>query len=92
LIDVLEFNRGLLVIVALPGVRPDDMQIGILDGQLLVSGTRRWPISQRPVVVHRVELPHGHFERRLPLPCGAYQIVEQDHSDGCLLITLRRVD
>ena len=33
------------------------MQIGVLDGKLLVSGTRRWPISQRPVVVHRVELP-----------------------------------
>jgi HSP20 family protein len=91
-IDVLEIETGLLVVVALPGVRREDMEIVIGHGELLVRGTRRWPGLQRPARVHRIELPHGNFERRLPLPPGAYHLVGQDHADGCLLLTLRRLD
>jgi len=90
-VDVLETDAGLLIVVALPGVRPDDMEIVIGDGELLVRGIRRWPVPQRPVQVHRIELPHGRFERRLPLPQGSYQLTGQDHADGCLLLTLQRV-
>ena len=91
-VDVLETESGLLFIVALPGVRPDQIEIVIGDGELLVRGTRRWPTLLRPARVHRIELPHGRFERRLPLPPGAYQLVSQDHADGCLHLTLRRLD
>ncbi len=90
-VDVLETAAGLLVVVALPGVRPDETEVGISDGELLVRGTRRWPALQHPARVHRVELPHGRFERRLPLPHGSYQLVGQDHLDGCLHLTLRRL-
>ena len=91
-LDVLETEDGLLVVVALPGVRHDEMEVVIGHGELMVRGTRRWPTRQRPVRVHRIELPHGRFERRLPLPSGAYQLVGQEHQDGCLLLTLRRLD
>jgi HSP20 family protein len=91
-IDVLETEAGLLVVVALPGVRREEMEIVIGNGELTVRGTRRWPTTQRPLRVHRVELPHGHFERRLPLPQGAYQLIDRDHADGCLILTLRRLD
>jgi len=91
-VDVLETEAGLLIVVALPGVRPDEVEVGISAGELLVRGTRRWPTVQRPARVHRVELPHGRFERRLPLPHGAYQLTGQDFADGCLMLTLRRLD
>jgi HSP20 family molecular chaperone IbpA len=91
-VDVLETETGLLVVVALPGVRREDMEIVLRDGELTVRGTRRWMTSQRPMRVHRVELPHGRFERRLPLPAGGYQLVDRDHTDGCLILTLRRLD
>ncbi len=73
-IDVLETETGLLVVVALPGVRSEDMEIVVGQGELLVRGTRRWPALQtaRPGCT-AIELPHGRFERRLPLPPGAYQ-------------------
>jgi HSP20 family protein len=90
--DVLETETGLLIVVALAGVRREDMEIVVSPGQLLVRGTRRWPNLQRPARVHRIELPHGRFERRLPLPPGAYQMLGQEHVDGCLLLTLRRLD
>ena len=90
-IDVLETETGLLVVVALPGVRREDIEFAITDGELLVRGTRRWPTLHRPARVHRIELPHGRFERHLKLPAGAYQLVDTHHADGCLVLTLRRL-
>jgi HSP20 family protein len=91
-VDVLETEAGLLVVVALPGVKTDDIEVVIGAGEVLVRGTRRWPTLQRPARVHRIELPHGRFERRLPLPAGTFQLSGQDLEDGCLLLTLRRLD
>ncbi|WP_216850020.1 MULTISPECIES: Hsp20/alpha crystallin family protein [unclassified Acidisoma] len=91
-VDVLETEAGLLVVVALPGVKADDIEVVIGSGEVLVRGTRRWPTLQRPARVHRIELPHGRFERRLPLPPGTFQLSGQDLTDGCLLLTLRRLD
>jgi HSP20 family molecular chaperone IbpA len=90
-IDVLETETGLLVIVALPGVRPDEMETIVVHGELTVRGRRRWPTLQQSACVRRIELPHGRFERRLPLPHGAYRLVSQDHKDGCLFLTLQRL-
>ncbi len=90
--DIFETEGGLLIVVALPGVRREDMEVVVAPGQLLVRGTRRWPALQRPARVHRVELPHGRFERRLELPLGLYQMLGQDHVDGCLLLMMRRLD
>ena len=90
-VDILVTKLGLVVVVALPGVRRDEMEIAIESCNLMVRGTRRWPEIPDPVQVHRMELPHGHFERRLPLPQGSYQIVRQEHSDGCLILTLKRL-
>jgi HSP20 family protein len=91
-VDVLETETGLVVVVALPGVRRDEMEVAIGRGELLVRGTRRWPVSSPPTRVHRVELPHGRFERRLPLPPGTYQLTGDEFTDGCLVLTLRRLD
>jgi HSP20 family molecular chaperone IbpA len=91
-VDVLETETGLLIVVALPGVPHGDIEIAFGHGDLLVRGTRRWPTTRRPVRVHRLELPHGRFERRLPLPAGTYRLVDQANADGCLLLSLRRID
>ncbi len=90
-VDVLETEAGLLVVVALPGIRRQDMEFGIAGGQLTVRGIRRWITENRPTKVHRIELPHGRFERRLPLPPGTFQLAGHDHADGCLVLTLRRI-
>jgi HSP20 family molecular chaperone IbpA len=90
-VDVLETEADLLVVIALPGVAPDEVQIVFAHGELTVRGTRRWPCLQRPARVHRVELPHGRFERRLPLPQGDYQLAHQEHRDGCLILTMRKL-
>ena len=73
-VDVLETEHDVLVLVALPGVDPDRVEALIEDGQLVVRGRRLLPPELRRAVIHRLELPQGRFERRIPLPAGRYSV------------------
>jgi HSP20 family protein len=87
---MLETEREVLVLVALPGVSPDRVK-AILDGtDLVVAGTRVLPSELRTAVIHRLELPQGRFERRVRLPAGRYSAIRQAISDGCLLVALEK--
>lgn len=90
-VDILETGTDLIVIIALPGVPSDDIEILVEHGELFVRGTRKWPCLEQPARVHRIELPHGRFERRLPLPPGAYRLVDQEQTDGCVVLTMRKL-
>jgi len=90
--DVVETAREVAVIVALPGVDPDTVEV-ILDGRaLVIAGVRALPTTLRNAVFHRVELPQGRFERRLELPVGRYAGVRRDAAHGCLLISLQKAE
>lgn len=88
--DVLEDERGVLVIVALPGVEPDQVEAVIDGNDLVVVGVRTPPAQFRTAVIHRLELPQGRFERRLRLPAGHYSDVRRSFADGCLLVLLSK--
>jgi HSP20 family protein len=88
--DVLETEREVLVIVSLPGVTIDAVEVGIEDGALAIAGVRTLPPALRDAVIHRLELPQGRFERRLPLPPGRYHNVRRAALDGCLVISLEK--
>lgn len=89
-VDVIETETELLVIVALPGVDPASAEAVINGAELVVGGTRRLPESLRNARIHRMELPHGRFERRIPLPAGRYDAVKREAANGCLLIRLHK--
>jgi len=86
--DILETDLQVLVLVALPGVSPENVEAIIDDEDLLVTGIRILPSPLRTAVIHRLELPQGRFERRIRLPVGRYQRVRRSVVDGCLLIAL----
>jgi HSP20 family molecular chaperone IbpA len=89
-VDVLETEQEVLVLIALPGVAPDQVDAVIQDGALVISGRRLLPAELRTAIIHRLELPQGRFERRIPLPPGRYDAVRRAAGDGCLLISLRK--
>lgn len=89
-VDVLETDREVLVLMALPGVDPDAVEAAIEDGALVVAGQRVLPPELRTATIHRMELPQGRFERRVPLPPGRYDQVRRAATNGCLAITLRK--
>jgi len=90
-VDLLETADELILVAALPGVRVADVELVIAGGELAIVGTRRLPALLGPTRIHRMELPHGHFERRVALPHGAYELSRRDLVDGCLTVVLRKV-
>ncbi|MCW2349445.1 Hsp20/alpha crystallin family protein [Sphingobium sp. B12D2B] len=90
--DMIETALEVLVIVALPGVDAEKAEAFIEDGVLIVRGQRILPPELRTARIHRLELPQGRFERRLPLPGGQYHGVRRTAVNGCLLVTLSKVD
>jgi HSP20 family molecular chaperone IbpA len=90
-VDVLETESDVLVLIALPGVDPDRVEAVIQGADLVVAGIRELPPQLRTAVIHRLELPQGHFERRIPLPAGTYGHVGRAAGFGCLVITLSKM-
>jgi len=87
--DVLETEQEVLILVALPGVDPAAVEATIQDGALQVAGLRVLPPELRGAAIHRLELPQGRFERRIPLPPGRYSAaVRHSLLNGCLLVRL----
>jgi HSP20 family protein len=88
-IDVLETEREVLILVALPGVDPDQVEAVIEDGMLIISGRRVLPVELRNARIHRLELPQGRFERRIMLPTGRY-VVSRFAVNGCVGLRLTK--
>jgi HSP20 family protein len=68
---VLETETEILILVAFPGVAPDDVEAVIEGDALVVRGRRVLPAELLNARIHRLELPQGCFERRIILPLGA---------------------
>ena len=91
-VDVFETATELWVVVALPGVDPDCVLVEVEGPEILVSGERALPAPFRRATVHRLEIPHGRFERRVELPPGAYELTQSRFAHGCLFLSLGKID
>ncbi len=89
-VDVIETDHAVLILIALPGVAAEAVDAVLEDGALVVSGRRVLPAELQTAVIHRLELPQGRFERRIPIPAGRYDGVRRAAQDGCLLISLHK--
>ena len=88
-VDVSESRDGLVVIVALPGVDPDRIDV-MLESEVLT--VRAWRAVERPAragAIRRLEIPYGRFERRLSLPASGYALGVRELRNGCLHIALK---
>lgn len=90
--DMIETDHEVLVLVALPGVDPEQTDVRIENGTLVVRGQRILPAELRTARIHRLELPQGQFERRLTLPKGRYEDVRRSSVNGCLAVTLLKAN
>lgn len=85
--DVIETDEEILILVALPGVDPDDVEAALDGGMLVISGRRTLPPELRDARILRLELPQGRFERRIQLPVGRYTI-SRFAAHGCVGLRL----
>ena len=89
-IDVFESEHDLLIVVALPGVDTQDIEISSEGAVLRVAGGRRLPAAVRGTDIVRLEIPQGRFERRIRLPAARWELSRSSLVNGCLLLNLTK--
>jgi len=87
-VDIVASGPEVQVTVALPGVAPEHVHVRIEEGSLSVVAIRPLPMGRNTTAVHRLEIPYGRFERRIALPAGSYQLLDQACVNGCLILRL----
>lgn len=90
-VDVFESQQTLWLIIALPGVTTEQVELIIDDGTLIVTGKRTLPAQVRHAEIRRLEIPAGRFERRIALPAGRFELCERSLANGCLLVGLSKL-
>jgi HSP20 family protein len=89
-VDVVENDEAVIVHVALPGVPVAAIAVSVEPSGITVSGVRGFPAT-RAARIHRIEIPYGRFERRIPLCLHALELAARELADGCLVLTFSKV-
>ena len=89
-VDILENESDVYIVVALPGVTPERLEIITQPDALLVRARRHISFFGSGAAVRRIEIPYGIFERRIPLLASEFEGVSSELLDGCLTIRLRK--
>jgi HSP20 family molecular chaperone IbpA len=90
-VDVYEHGNELTLLVALPGVSPQQLEVVLAPTMIIVRGERSLPANSRRAAIHRLEIPYGRFERRIALPPGEFELSDRRLEHGCLVLELRRL-
>jgi HSP20 family molecular chaperone IbpA len=88
-VDIFETGTEVRVVAALPGVEPHDLKVYRAGGELVIAGLRRPPALAREAVIHRLEVPYGRFERRIPIS-AALELTRSELVSGCLTLSLTK--
>jgi HSP20 family molecular chaperone IbpA len=89
-VDVFEDEREIVIVIALPGVPADRVEITTDAGMLTVRAERRIPFAGARGAVRQLEIPYGYFERRIQLSNVALESGTREFSDGCLILRLSK--
>jgi HSP20 family molecular chaperone IbpA len=88
--DVFETEREILVVVALPGVDPERVEVSSEANAIVVRAERAHPFRGAGAAVRQVEIPYGYFERRIELPAVPLELASNELNNGCLMLRLRK--
>lgn len=89
--DVMESAEEVLVVVDLPGLGPDAVEILLTGNMLTIKGSRMTEGSPAGGTAHRIERPQGAFCRSIPLPAGVNpDRVSAESRHGVLTIRLAK--
>lgn len=91
-VNIVDTDNSLWVILAIPGVAAERVDIRLEQHELTISGERPLPLCCNDGELKIWEIPLGHFERRLRLVSGERALAVGDVSlqNGLLIIELRK--
>jgi HSP20 family protein len=90
--DVFEDELEVIVVIALPGVPAERVEVSTESGALVVRAERRLRLAGSRYAVRQLEIPYGYFERRIPLPMAQLNVGAPELLDGCLILRLRKTE
>jgi HSP20 family molecular chaperone IbpA len=91
-VDMFESDAEIVIVVAMPGVAAERVQVSHEAGALMVRGVRPLSLTGSPHRLRQLEIPYGAFERRIALPPGRFEVDPPELSQGCLTLRLRKLD
>lgn len=92
-IDVVECDTGVLVVVDLPGVDPQQVEITLSGNMLSISGNKPATVTEEGQTAHVCERPSGKFDRSIPMPTSVDpENVTAESADGVLRIQLAKTE
>jgi HSP20 family protein len=89
--DVFETREGVVVLMELPGVSPEDVSLVLVDQRLVVRGQRKDPEAGSKIHYHQMEIAYGPFVKIVFLNMG-YDLdgIRAVLADGYLKLTIPR--
>jgi HSP20 family protein len=89
-VEVFERDGQLVVRADLPGLKKEDIKIGVIHDTLIIQGERKQEQEEKREGFYRSERSYGTFYRSIPLPEGVDpENVSATFQDGVLEITMR---
>ncbi|MBD3410349.1 MAG: Hsp20 family protein [Ignavibacteriales bacterium] len=93
LTDISENEENYVLNMDLPGVKKDDVKISYANGELSVSGERKFERDENKEKYHRVERAYGKYYRSFTLPKEIkVEEIKADFTDGSLTVTIPKAD
>jgi HSP20 family protein len=89
-VDIYETEHALVLKADVPDVNPNEVQIQIEEGTLMIKGERKFEkVEGRGSGYHRIERSYGEFARYFSLPETVdHENVKADYRNGVLTVTL----
>ena len=90
-VNVFEDEERYVIVVALPGVSAECVEVLLDSSSILVRASCGLPFARNPGAIRQLESPYGYFERRIPLAALPIEVVQRELVNGCLVLNLRKV-
>ncbi len=88
-VDVSETEDEVIVKADLPGVKPEEIEINLVDNVLTIKGEKKRETEEKKENYYRVERYYGSFMRAIQLPSEVdVEKVKAQYKDGVLKVTL----
>jgi HSP20 family protein len=92
-LEVFENKDNFTVRVEAAGLKREDIQVSVEDGELVIAGERKAEALPEGTEAHHAERFYGKFQRVLTLPSAiAPAKVTADYKDGLLTVTLPKAE
>ena len=94
-VDIFEKDNNLVVQAAVPGIKPEDLDVSIENNILTIRGeTKSWfETDQKDTKVYRREVSYGAFSRSIRLPDTLkFDKADAEFNNGFVTITIPKVE